>query len=120
MIKRLILFITLTMLLMGMTSCFGEGGGNSGNLAATIVREGTGDLIPGVVMIIGRQLKSPTVPDQMVFGDGMGKIQMTLLEGKYNVQLGTSVNGPFYTWPQTVQITAGYTTVVLFELPAGF
>jgi hypothetical protein len=120
MIKRLVIFITLSLLLIGMTACFGEGGNNKGDLAGTVVREGTGDLIASPALIIGRQLKSPLVPDQLIVGDNQGKFQITLLEGKYVVQIATNVNGPFYTWPETVQVEAGYTTVALFKLPDGY
>lgn len=119
MIRRFIFILLILTALFGLTSCFG-GGGTQGNLAGTVVREGTGDLIPSPVLIVGRQFKSPTVPDQQFLGDGEGKFEVTLVEGKYIVQIGTSIDGPFYTWPNVIQVTSGQTAVVLFQLPEGY
>lgn len=120
MIRRFIFFLLILTSLFCLTSCFGGGGGGNGSLAGTVVREGTGELIPFPVLIVGRQYKSPLVPDQQFFGDGQGKFQGTLVESKYIVQISTSIDGPFYTWPDVIQVLEGQTTVVLFQLPEGY
>ncbi len=119
MIRRFIFILLILTALFGLTSCSG-GGGTQGNLAGTVVREGTGDLIPNPALIVGRQYSSPTVPDQQFLGDAEGKFEGTILEGKYIVQISTSIDGPYYTWPDVIQVIAGQTTVVLFQLPEGY
>ena len=118
MIKHLILFSLLSVIILGLVSC--SGGLADGNLIGVVVREGTGDPIPGPVIIIGRAMSSPTVPDQMIFGDIEGRFDLTLPGGNYTVQIGTNQDGPFYTLPDPVYVQENHTTVVLWHLPVGF
>jgi len=114
MIKRFSLLIVI-LLVLGLAAC--QGGKTKGNLMGVVTREGTGDPVPNPVLIIGRVLKSPTVPDFTVHGDTEGRFEVTLLEGNYTVQIGTSISGPFFEWPDPVPVEGGKTTIRAFQIP---
>jgi len=118
MIKRLIPLVFLIVLLALMTSC--AGGLANGNLIGTVVREGSGETISRPHLIIGRTLSSPTTPAQSIIGDTEGRFEITIPGGNYTVQIGTSPDGLFYTWPEEVYVAENQTTIALFQLPVGF
>ncbi|HEX9745114.1 MAG TPA: hypothetical protein VGB30_06770 [bacterium] len=118
--RKLLILAVMAVMLTGLNGCVFGGGQADGNLIGTVIREGSNEIIPHPVLIIGRVLKNPTVPDQQIVGDAEGKFEITLNGGNYNVQIGTNINGPFYTWPNPVTVTEYQTTIALFQLPAGF
>jgi len=116
--KRFTLLLVLVSLMLTIPAC--SGGLADGNLIGTVVRESDGTLVVRPVIVIGRVLKSPTTPDQIIVGDDQGKFEITIPGGNYNVQIGTSQDGPFYMWPDPVFVEENKTTIALFQLPDGF
>ena len=113
--RHLILVIFLMMIAIGTGAC--HGGLANGNLVGVVIHQSTGNPVVNPVLIIGRVLQSPTVPDQMFSGDAEGRFGITVHGGNYTVQIGTSPDGPFYTWPDSVYVQENHTTVVTFVLP---
>ena len=118
MIKRLLTGILLVAIVLGIGAC--GGGLANGNLVGVVVREGSGEIIQNPVLIIGRTLASPTVPPQQIQGDIEGRFEITIPGGNYTVQIGSSVDGPFFTWPDSIYVEENNTTVALFQLPEGY
>jgi len=116
--KLLIPGLLLILFALCIPAC--SGGLASGNLIGTVVRDGTGDTIPFPVLVIGKVLKSPTTPDQMIKGDKDGKFQITVPGGNYTVQIGSNEQGPFYMYPEPVYIEENQTKVALFSIPEGY
>jgi len=118
MIKRLILSVVLIAVILVPMGCLG--GLADGNLIGVVVRVGTGEVIPHPSLIVGRTLKSPTVPDQQIVGDAEGRFEITAPGGNYTVQISSNVAGPYYTWPESIYIAENKTTVILLQLPEGY
>ncbi len=118
MIKRLLFVLILTLMVLGAVAC--NAGLADGNLIGVVVRESSGEPIQRPQLIIGRTLKTPTMPDQQIIGDLDGKFGITVRGGNYTVQIGTKVDGPFYTWPTQIYVAENQTTVVLLKLPEGY
>jgi hypothetical protein len=118
MIKRLILSVVLIAVISVPMGCVG--GLADGNLIGVVVREGSGETIPHPSLIVGRTLKSPTVPDQQIVGDAEGRFEITAPGGNYTVQISSNVAGPYYTWPGSLYIAENKTSVVLLQLPEGY
>lgn len=117
--KRISLFVLFAVLIFIVPGCF-AGGLANGNLIGTVVREGTAELIVNPSLIIGRQFKSPLVPDQQIKGNAKGKFEATMPGGNYVIQISSKSTGPFYTWPELVYVEENKTTIALFQLPAGY
>ena len=118
MTKKLCMAIVAALILAAMAGCGTPLA--DGTLSGTIVREGTGQPVPFPVIVIGRTLKSPLMPDQMGGGDKDGKFTITVTGGNYNIQIGTNQDGPLYNWPDVVFVEPDKTTSVTFVLPTGF
>ena len=118
MARSLVLIMLTLLILVGVPSCLSES--ESGNVVGVVTREGTGDVVPQAVLIFGRVMQTPLVPDQMIIADEDGKFAITLAAGNYNVKLGTVQAGPYYTWPNAVRVEGNKTSVIGFRLPASF
>ena len=90
-----------------------------GTLHGTVVRA-SGAVVPYPSVIIARQHSSPLVPPQIGSGDQHGEFSVTVGGGNYILQIASSADGPYYTWPETVYVIPSITIEVRFLLPDGY
>ncbi len=118
MTKRILPALIIGLMAFGIAAC--NGGLADGNIIGVVVYEDSGEAVVNPWLIIGRTYKSPTVPDQQIRGDSEGRFEGTVPGGNYTIQISSSRDGPFYTWPDTITVPEHRTVVVLLKLPEGY
>jgi hypothetical protein len=91
-----------------------------GTLSGIVLRASDGQPVPNAVIVVGRQHKSPLMPDQMGYCEENGTFSIIVNGGNYNIQVGSKKGGPYYMWPDTIYIAPNDTTQQTFVLPDGY
>ncbi|MCX6646291.1 MAG: hypothetical protein NTY09_08035 [bacterium] len=113
--KRLITLISLLILIAAMVSC--QDDSTKGNLIGTVVRESTLEKIANPVLIITNSAGNPNVVNMTVNGDTLGRFEVVLERGTYDVKISGNSGLIFYTWPDPIVVEEQRATIVLLKLP---
>ncbi len=116
--KIIVISILLIILLAGITGC--QGGSTVGNLIGTVVREETLEKIPNPVLVIRNSATNPFVMDETIHGDSLGRFEITLEQGAYDIRISGDSGASFFTWPEPIGVVQKHVTIVLLELPEGY
>lgn len=118
MAKRLITLISLLILIAAILSC--QDDSTKGNLIGSVVRETTLDKIENPILVITNSAGNPNVVNMTVNGDSLGRFEVILERGAYDVKISGDSGATFYTWPDPIAVEEQRATIVLLKLPDGF
>ena len=105
----------LILLILALTACFNVN--SKGAFSGVVVREGSGEAVSHPVLFLTPISPATDSTSIMVRGDGLGRFEVVLLEGRYTARVGPGIDGPFITWPDPVPILPGVTTIWLLTIP---
>jgi hypothetical protein len=118
MTKRIIL-VLFAILILTSFSCITEKS-LKGDLTGVVTREGTTQIVPNPVLIAIPVNPTDDIQTQTVTGDSKGRFVLILVRGDYTIKIGTSLSGPFFTWPNTVNIGQSRSSIMAFTIPVDF
>lgn len=116
--KRIAISILLFISLTAIVGC--EGGSTVGNMLGTVVREETHEIIPNPVLVIRNSATNPFVVDVTIHGDSLGRFEITIEQGEYDIRISGDSGDSFYTWPEPIGVEQKRVTILLLELPEGY
>ncbi len=121
-VKMMSKTITISILLIVLLTCIAgcQGGSTVGNLIGTVVREETLEKIPNPVLVIRNSASNPYVVDETIHGDSLGRFEITLEQGAYDIRISGDSGASFFTWPEPIGVEQKHVTIVLLELPDGY
>jgi hypothetical protein len=116
--KRLIALTSLLILVATMMSC--QDDSTKGNLIGSVVRDVSLDVIENPVLIITNAPGNTNVVNMTLNGDALGRFEVVLERGAYNVKISGDSGATFYTWQEPIVVEEQKVTIVLLKLPDDF